>query len=202
MLIVSNMLKDIGSRSTVVAMNWWKIAALVCTTALLCGCEDKPSAHGPDQSTNVVLQLSSTIPAEPTEAQPKLQTIKLLLGAGPQTLNTEVAIAPRELQTGLMFRKTLAEDEAMLFVFGQPEQLSFWMKNCTIPLSVAYITPRGEIEEIHDLEPGNTNSVKANSDYLQFALEVNRDWFKRHNIEPGTVIRTERGTLKETFRLP
>ena len=183
-------------------MNWWKFAVLACIPALLIGCEDNKNQQASSTNTNVVLHLAPTVPSEPTEAQPKLQTIKLLLGPGPQILNTEVAITPRELQTGLMFRKTLGEDEAMLFIFGQPDQLSFWMKNCTVPLSVAYITPSGEIEEIHDLEPGNTNSVKSKSDYLQFALEVNRDWFKRHNIEPGTVIRTERGTLKETFRLP
>jgi uncharacterized membrane protein (UPF0127 family) len=30
-------------------------------------------------------------------------------------------------------------------------------------------------------------------------LEVKDGWFARHNISPGAVIRTEKGSLSETF---
>ncbi len=68
-----------------------------------------------------------------------------------------------------------------------------------LPLSAAYIDPEGRILELHDLEAQNTNSVTAGSDRVQYVLETSRGYFARKGIKPGTVIRTERGTLRETF---
>ena len=99
----------------------------------------------------------------------------------------------------MMFRTNLAENAGMLFVLPVPERASFWMMNCPLPLSAAYINPEGVIQEIHDLEPYNTNSVVAASDRVQFVLETNQGWFGRHNITAGMLVRTERGTLASTF---
>ena len=136
-------------------------------------------------------------PKLPTEAQPKLQTMKLWLGA--EEMNAELALTAQQMQTGMMFRTNLAENAGMLFVFPMPHRASFWMKNCPLPLSAAYIDPEGVILEIHDLQPHNTNSVEAASDRVQFVLETNQGWFGRHHVTPGMVVRTERGTLMETF---
>jgi uncharacterized membrane protein (UPF0127 family) len=73
------------------------------------------------------------------------------------------------------------------------------MKNTLVPLSAAYMNPEGVILEIHDLEPQNTNSVVAASDRVQFVLETSRGWFQRHAVRAGMVVRTERGSLQETF---
>jgi uncharacterized membrane protein (UPF0127 family) len=73
------------------------------------------------------------------------------------------------------------------------------MKNTLVPLSAAYINPEGVILEVHDLEPHNTNSVVAASDRVQFVLETSRAWFQRHGVREGMVVRTERGSLQETF---
>ena len=112
---------------------------------------------------------------------------------------TELALTGVQQQTGMMFRTNMAENAGMLFVFGAPHQASFWMMNTVLPLSAAYIDPEGVIAEIHDLEPHNTNSVSAATDRIQYVLETNQGWFKRHNIGVGTVIQTERGTLRQTF---
>jgi len=136
-------------------------------------------------------------PNYPAQAQPKLQTLKLWLGA--EELTAELALTPQQLQTGMMFRTNMAENEGMLFVFTFPHRASFWMKNTVLPLSAAYIDSEGAIVEIHDLQPLNTNSVVATSERIQYVLETNQGWFKHHNIGPGTVIRTERGSLQETF---
>jgi uncharacterized membrane protein (UPF0127 family) len=136
-------------------------------------------------------------PTGPTEAQPRLPTISLYLGA--ENLTAEVARSRIALQTGMMFRKSLPETEGMLFVFAIPQQASFWMKNTEVPLSAAYIDPEGRILEMHDLQPGNTNTVVAASRNIQYVLEVNQGWFQKHRIEVGTLIMTERGSLRETF---
>ena len=113
--------------------------------------------------------------SEPSAAQPKLQTMKLWLGQ--DELTAELALTAQQMQTGMMFRTNMAENEAMLFVFGAPVRASFWMKNCVIPLSAAYIDPDGTILEIHPLQPHDTNSVVAASDRIQFVLETRQGWF-------------------------
>ena len=73
------------------------------------------------------------------------------------------------------------------------------MRNTVIPLSAAYIDPEGTILELHDLKPLEETPVEAGSDNIQFVLETPQGWFKKNNIGVGTVIRTERGSLQETF---
>jgi hypothetical protein len=101
--------------------------------------------------------------------------------------------------TGMMFRTNIQETDAMLFVFPRPFQAKFWMKNCPESISAAYITSEGVIAEIRHLEKNDTNAVVAAVDNIQYVLETKDGWFARHNINPGTVIRTEKGSLPETF---
>lgn len=134
---------------------------------------------------------------EPTHAQPRLPTIELWLG--PAQISAEMALTAKEEMTGMMFRTNVPENDGMLFVFP-PQQASFWMKNCPVPLSIAYIDPNGVIQEIHDLEPFNTNSVLSVATNIHYALETPRGWFRRHGVQTGMVVRAEHGSLSETFR--
>lgn len=164
-----------------------KFIVLLLAVSLLAGCK-KPGAVAPTPSVDDRL---------PTQAQPKLPTIKIYLGA--ETLDAELALTPQQESTGMMLRTNILETDAMLFVLPVQQRASFWMKNCPESLSAAYISPDGVIEEIHHLEKQDTNSVVAAADNIQFVLEVKDGWFARHNINPGTVIRTEKGSLAETF---
>lgn len=174
-------------------MKW--ILALGLTAALVSGCDKAappPPAAAPAAATRDPNEMS-----EPTEAQEHLRTVRLWLG--PAEVNAEMALTPKQEQTGLMFRTNLAENDGMIFAFPRPVQASFWMKNCTLPLSCAYITPNGAIAEIHNLEPNNTTPVVASSPNIQYVLEVNQGWFQRHGVTAGTFVRTEHGPLSETF---
>ena len=162
------------------------IPALALLAALCAACNHQGGASPPPAE-----------PREPTQAQPALQTIKLWLGA--EEMTAEMALTDRQRQTGMMFRTNLAENAGMLFVFPVPHRASFWMANTLVPLSAAYLSPEGVILEIHALEPRRTNAVVAASDRVQFALETNQGWFERHNLGVGAIIRTERGTLRDTF---
>ena len=128
-------------------------------------------------------------------AQPKLATLKLWLGD--QELVTEIARSGAELQTGMMYRTNMAENEAMLFVFGRPMRSSFYMRNTKVPLSCAYIDPDGTIQEVHDLKPLDEQPVEAETDRIQFVLETTQGWFKRHNLGAGAAVRTQYGPLSE-----
>ena len=170
---------------------------LAATLFLFAGCE-KPAAPPPVTPTDApVLSL-----AEPTQAQPKLPTVKLYVG--PEQMDAEMCVTPIQTETGMMFRKTMGTNDGMIFNLdylgpsGGPA--AFWMKNCFIPLSVAYINPEGVIEEIHPLQVQDTNNVVSTARNIRFALETPQGWFDQHHITPGMVIRSERGTLLQTFQ--
>ena len=133
----------------------------------------------------------------PKHAQPKLPTMKIYLGA--ETFDAELALTSEEEMTGMMFRTNIQETDAMLFVLPQPQRANFWMKNCPESISAAYITADGVIQEIHHLEKNDTNGVVAARDDIQFVLETKEGWFARHQIAPGAMITSEKGSLAETF---
>lgn len=166
---------------------------LALLTGMAVGCQKAASTTPTDTSTNSVAVPDPV----PTQAQDKLPTVKIYLGA--ETLDAEMAITRLQEETGLMYRTNITDETAMLFNMHQPMQVSFWMTNCPMSLSCAYINPDGVIEEIHHLEKNDSVPVDSTNDNILFVLEVNDGWFARHNIPPGTLIRSERGTLLQTF---
>lgn len=130
-------------------------------------------------------------------AQPKLTTMKVYVDN--QEVTAEIARQMVEIATGMMFRTNMSENEAMLFVFDDAEGRSFYMRNCFIPLSGAYISPAGEILEIINMKPHDETPIPSQSENVQFVLEVPHGWFNRHNLGVGSMVRTERGSLQETF---
>jgi uncharacterized membrane protein (UPF0127 family) len=170
-------------------MNCLRMLPLLLAALLFAGC-GKPAAPPAPQP----LTLEDLLPKQ---AQPKLPTMKIYLGA--ETFDAELAITPREIMTGMMFRTNIQETDAMLFVLPQPQRANFWMKNCPESISAAYMTDDGIIREIHHLEKNDTNGVVAARDDIQFVLETKDGWFGRHHIGVGTLVTTERGSLADTF---
>lgn len=137
-------------------------------------------------------------PSMPTQAQPKLRTIKLWLGA--EEMETEMALTREQQTTGMMFRTNrLPENAGMLFPMAYTQRVGFWMTNCPVPLAVAYISPDGVIQEIHAFKANDDHTVESAAANIRFVLETSEGWFERHHLSPGAVVRTERGTLMDTF---
>lgn len=87
-----------------------------------------------------------------------------------------------------MYRRWLAPDSGMLFVFGEDAIRSFWMKNTYLPLSIAFITSSGIITDIFEMSPEDTLTRYQSSVPVRFALEMNAGWFHRHGIKPRDTV--------------
>ena len=134
-----------------------------------------------------------------TEAQPKLPTLKLLIGNSPVEVTAEMANSQQQIATGLMHRKSLTDNEGMLFIFGEPKKAAFYMRNTIVPLTVAYLGSSGVIMELHDLEPLNETPVEAQSELVRFVLEMPRDWFKKNGVTEAQKVRAKKGALLDVF---
>ena len=99
-------------------------------------------------------------------------------------LTVEIADTQETRSEGLMFRRSMADNHGMLFIFEYEHQASFWMKNTTIPLSIAFIAADGTIRQIEDMEPESLSSVASRRNIL-YALEVNQGWFEERGIDEG-----------------
>jgi len=103
----------------------------------------------------------------------------------------EVADTPSKREMGLQYRRDLAADRGMIFLFPTESGQSFWMKNTPLPLDMIFINRERKIVGIIEqtvpfsLEP---RSVGAPS---QFVLEINGGLSKRHGIKAGDTVRFE-----------
>lgn len=99
-------------------------------------------------------------------------------------LRVEVANNDETRRTGLMFRRSLAENSGMLFVYEAPGRHAMWMKNTLVPLSVAFMDRDGRILNIEDMEP-LTLTAHASAGEAWYSLETNRGWFAQRGIGAG-----------------
>jgi uncharacterized membrane protein (UPF0127 family) len=173
-------------------------AFLLVAVMGLAGCQKAATPPPPPSAPAAVANSPARPdPRIPTQAQDRLQTMKLWVG--PHATIAELALSMPQQNAGMMFRTNMPENESMLFVSAYPGPRSFWMKNTSLPLSLAYLDPNGTILEIHDLQPFDTNPVSSVSENVQYVLETPQGWFKRHNVEPGTAVSSEAGPFKKIF---
>lgn len=126
---------------------------------------------------------------EPQKLPEKTLTIVTKSGIT-KTLTAEMARTPREQAKGYMFRKNIPMGTGMLFVFHEPQILSFWMKNTPHPLSIAYITEKGKIAEIYDMEPFDLTPIEGFVP-CKYALEVPKGWFVSSGITAGDMLKLD-----------
>ncbi len=73
-----------------------------------------------------------------------------------QTFNLTVADSPQERETGLMNQSSLKTDEGMLFIFDQPGNYGFWMKNTLIPLDIIWLSKNQQVMHYIQAQPCTT----------------------------------------------
>jgi uncharacterized membrane protein (UPF0127 family) len=110
------------------------------------------------------------------------------LTAGMHRVEAEVADNMSARMTGLMHRKSMAQNAGMVFVFEENAAHCMWMKNTLIPLSVAFIDEAGAIINIADMQPHSEQSHCA-ARPARYALEMNKGWFAQRGINAGTKLR-------------
>ena len=111
----------------------------------------------------------------------------IALQAGMHNIRAAVAQTPEQRQTGLMFRREMAQHEGMLFVFEQASAQCFWMKNTLLPMSIAFLADDGSVVNIADMKPQALDS-HCSAQPVRYVLEMNQGWFAKRGIKPGSKI--------------
>lgn len=98
---------------------------------------------------------------------------KCKITIGNKSYQVSLAKTEEEQMTGLQGVHTLPEDEGVLFVFEEPGEVGFWMKDTLIPLDIIYINDDDEVIAVEQGTPGD-ETILEHPD-VKYVLEVNKD---------------------------
>jgi uncharacterized membrane protein (UPF0127 family) len=114
-------------------------------------------------------------------------TVVLMSSAGEKRLSVEVATTRAQMERGLMYRRRLAADAGMVFLFSSPVRVQFWMKNTLIPLSIAFFDRDGRIVRIYPMAACRRNPCPTydSMQRISGALEVRRGSYRRWGVRRG-----------------
>ncbi len=93
-----------------------------------------------------------------------------------QTMNVEVAVSLQERQTGMMYRQTWGDLCAMLFIQPYADDVSFWMKNTALPMTIVYIDPDWNLLEKYEGIPYSETPIPSRSTNVLYILEINHHY--------------------------
>ena len=134
-----------------------------------------------------VLALTALLSPLGVSAQegPQMNLQRVKLSAGMYVIDAQVAFTPGQREIGLMFRKDMPQQEGMIFVFEQPNQQCFWMKNTLLPLTAAFVADDGTIVNMADMKP-QTTDAHCSAQPVRYVLEMNKGWFAKKGIKAGS----------------
>src|SRR3546814_16503275 len=84
-----------------------------------------------------------------------------------------------------MFRRQMAADAGMLFLFGGSKVRAMWMKNTLIPLDMLFIDETGKIVRIEERTVPHSERAIVSGGPVSAVLELNAGTASRLSIKPG-----------------
>ena len=115
--------------------------------------------------------------------------LEIVTASGPHPFNVEVMRSEPELEKGLMFRRHMDADKGMLFDFGEPQQVSMWMKNTYLPLDMVFIAKTGVVLSIKENAEPMSEHIIASGGLVTGVLELNAGTAKRIGVKIGDQVR-------------
>ena len=115
---------------------------------------------------------------------------------GEVAFQVELAVTPAERQQGISGRERLAPGQGMLFVYGEPRLLSFWMNGMLFPLDFVWIGPECTVVDITPEVPipppgaaiGGLPTYSPTSP-ASYNLEIGAGEAARAGLAPGDSVR-------------
>ncbi|WP_173931806.1 DUF192 domain-containing protein [Chelativorans sp. Marseille-P2723] len=108
--------------------------------------------------------------------------------SGAASFSIEVADDPEKSARGLMFRREMADDRGMLFVFSDSRRRGFWMRNTPLALDLLFIGEDGRVRAIEHGVPFSTDTISPPVS-AQFVLELKAGTAQKTGIDIGDRLR-------------
>jgi uncharacterized protein len=138
------------------------VAALICVGA----------CHGEAAERNV--------PSLPQGA------VRFETARGQWVVKVEIAADDASRSRGLMFRRSLAADQGMLFVFPESEEQSFWMHNTLIALDMIFLDETRTVVGVVASAAPQTDLPRTVGKPSRYVVEVAGGEAAAHAVGSGT----------------
>ena len=118
----------------------------------------------------------------------KIEPLTIATETDAALFTVEIADTDASRARGLMFRQRLPEDRGMLFDFGQPRQVSMWMKNTYITLDMLFIRADGKIAYIAENTVPKSLDTIGVSEPVVAVLELAGGTTRKLGIRAGDTV--------------
>lgn len=129
------------------------------------------------------MQDGAAVDPGPAMAQSSLTIVTQ--GGQSYPFSIEVPQTDEQMMQGLMFRKTLAQDAGMLFLFPGLQTVNMWMKNTLIPLDMLFMDASGIVVDIHPMAEPLSEDLITSAVPALAVLELPGGTAARLGIEKG-----------------
>lgn len=103
-------------------------------------------------------------------------------------IDIEIADNDYERELGLMNRKSMEENQGMLFIFPIERYQSFWMMNTLFSLDMIFVNSNRDIVTIHkNTTPLSSQSYRSSQPAI-YVVEVIAGFTDKYNIKEGDKI--------------
>lgn len=164
--------------------------AISCSKAEL-----SPPRSGSSQGAASARRAGSTDPTAEDYQMPQLPRARVTVRdayGGAHAFDAEVAESDESQTRGMMWRKELAKDKAMIFIFPNEQVRSFWMRNTLIPLDIIFISAEKKIVGIAAEAAPQTLSHRSVGAASKYVLEVAGGWCEKAGVRAGSRVEIER----------
>jgi uncharacterized protein len=129
------------------------------------------------------------------KAQFRKDKLTLKTATGDHVIAIEVAETSEQKSLGLMFRTTVPANTGMLFPYGDPQELTMWMRNTYASLDMVFIRRDGAVHRIEYSTEPLSERVIGSKGLVTAVLELAAGEAKRLGLKAGD--RVEHETFKQ-----
>lgn len=119
----------------------------------------------------------------------RTEPLEIVTAGGVRHFTVEIADTDATRESGLMFRKSMAPDKGMLFDFGTPQAVTFWMKNTLIPLDMVFIAKDGHVVSITRNAVPMSEALIPSGGPIVGVLELRGGRAGEIGVKPGDEVR-------------
>jgi uncharacterized membrane protein (UPF0127 family) len=130
-----------------------------------------------------------------SETPARVPTVKI--GAD-NVVKLEVASTREEIEKGLMYRTSLAEDQGMVFLFHPARAVNFWMYHTLIPLDMLFVKNDKIVKIFANAQPCHSENSQDCATYppgkgleASEVIEVQAGYAAKHNVKEGDTVSFE-----------
>ena len=110
-------------------------------------------------------------------------------GGKAQAFTVELALSAEQQVQGLMYRREMAADAGMLFVYDRPQLLSMWMRNTYLPLDMLFVAAGGRVAQIVERTVPLSTTIVTSRERVVAVLELNAGTVARLGLARGDTVR-------------